>query len=84
MREEFVKQAVIHADETVLHMLKEEGKDPTSKSRMRVYASSKRADKQIRFFDWRNSRKGECAKEYLKGFHDVFVTDEYSGYNKVA
>ena len=83
LQEELVKQAVIHADETVLQVLKEEGKDPTSESRMWVYASSKRADKQIRLFDYRNSRKGECAKEFLKGFHGVLVTDGYSGYNKV-
>lgn len=65
LREELVKQAVIHADETVLQVLKEEGKDPTTESRMWVYASSKRADKQIRLFDYRDSRKGECAKEIL-------------------
>jgi len=40
MREELVKQAVIHADVTVFQMLKEKGKDPTSVSRMWVYASS--------------------------------------------
>ena len=51
---------------------------------MWVYASSKRADKQIRLFDYRDSRKGECAKEFLKGFHGVLVTDGYSGYNKVS
>ena len=83
LREELVKQAVVHADETVLQVLKEPGKDPASESRMWVYASSKRADKQIRLFDYRDSRKGECAKEFLTGFHGVLVTDGYSGYNKV-
>lgn len=40
MREEIVKQAVIHTDMTVFQMLKEKGKEPTSESRMWVYASS--------------------------------------------
>ena len=83
LREELVKQAVIHADETVLQVLKEPGKDPASESRMWVYASSKGADKQIRLFDYRDSRKGECAKDFLKDFHGILVTDGYSGYNKV-
>ena len=83
LREELLKQAVIHGDETVLQVLKEEGKAPTSESRMWVYASSKRANKQIRLFDYRDSRKGECAKEFLEGFHGILVTDGYSGYNKV-
>ena len=51
---------------------------------MWAYASSKRADKQLRLFDNRDSRKGECAKEFLEGFHGVLVTDGYSGYNKVS
>ena len=83
LQEELVKQAVIHADETVIQVLKEPGKDPTSESRMWAYASSKRTDRQIRLFDYRDSRKGECAKEFLEGFHGVLVTDGYSGYNKV-
>ena len=83
LQEELVKQAVVHADETVLQVLKEEGKDPTSESRMWVYASSGRADRQIRLFDYRDSRKGECAKEFLEGFHGILVTDGYSGYSKV-
>ena len=83
LREALVKQAVIHADETVIQVLKEPGKEPTSESRMWAYASSKHADRQIRLFDYRDSRKGECAKEFLNGFHGVLVTDGYSGYNKV-
>ena len=84
LREELLKQAVIHGDETVLQVLKEEGKAATSESRMWVYASSKRAKEQIRLFNYRDSRRGECAKEFLEGFHGILVTDGYNGYNKVS
>lgn len=83
MRQTLVSQNVIHADETVLQVLKEKDRPASAESRMWVYASSKRADVQIRCFDYRNSRSGDCAKEFLEGFHSVLVSDGYGGYNKV-
>lgn len=83
MREALRLHPVIHADETKLQVLKEEGRKPTDESRMWVYASAKRADIQIRCFDYRNSRSGDCAKDFLDGFHGVLISDGYSGYNKV-
>ena len=50
---------------------------------MWVYTSAKRADIQLRCFEYRESRSGGCAKEFLKGFSGVLITDGYSGYNKV-
>ena len=83
LRKELLGQRVIHADETVLQVLKEKDKTPTSDSRMWVYASSKRAEQQIRCFDYRDSRSGKCAEEYLQGFEGVVVSDGYSGYNRL-
>jgi len=82
-REELIRQHVIHADETVLQVLKEEGRSPTSESRMWVYASSARSETQIRCFDYHDNRAGQCAKGFLDGFHGVLISDGYSGYNKV-
>ena len=39
MKTHLLKQPVIHADETVIQVLKEEGKKPSSESRMWVYCS---------------------------------------------
>lgn len=83
IQEELLSQAVIHADETVLQVLKEENRDPTAKSRMWVYASGKRCGNQARCFVYRDSRSGECAKDFLTDFHGILVADGYSGYNKV-
>ena len=83
MKEKLLKQGVIHADETVIQVLKEEGRSPTSESRMWVYASSKRADVQIRIFEYRDSRSGDCAVEFLGDFHGILISDGYSGYNKL-
>lgn len=83
MKEKLLKQGVIHADETVIQVLKEEGRSPTSESRMWVYASSKRADVQIRIFEYRDSRSGDCAVEFLGDFHGILISDGFSGYNKL-
>ena len=78
---ELLRQAVIHADETVLQVNKEPGRDATAESRIWAYASSKRAARQIRCFRYEQSRKGACAEEVLGGYTGVVVSDGYSGYN---
>ena len=83
MKEKLLKQGVIHADETVIQVLKEDGRSPTSESRMWVYASGKRAEPQIRIFEYRDSRSGDCAVEFLGGFQGILISDGFSGYNKV-
>ena len=78
---ELLRQAVIHADETVLQVNKEPGRDATAESRIWAYASSKRADRQIRYFRYEESRKGACAEKVLGGYTGVVISDGYSGYN---
>ena len=83
IRSELLTQSTIHADETVIQVLKEKGKPATSESRMWVYSSAKRADIQLRCFEYQESRSGKWAKTFLEGFSGVLITDGYSGYNKV-
>ena len=74
---------MIHADETVMQVHKEKDRPDTSESRMWVYSSAKRADIQLRCFEYRESRSGKWAGNFLEGFSGVLITDGYSGYNKV-
>ena len=83
IRSELLTQSTIHADETVMQVLKEKGKPASSESRMWVYSSAKRADIQLRCFEYRESRNGKWAKTFLEGFSGVLITDGYSGYNKI-
>ena len=78
---ELHEQAVIHADETVLQVNKEPGRDATDESRIWAYASSKHAERQIRYFRYEQSRKGACAEKVLGDYSGVVVSDGYSGYN---
>ena len=81
---ELLRQAVIHADETVLQVNKEPGRDATAESRIWAYASSKRATRQIHCFCYEQSRKGACAERVLGGFTGVVISDGYSGYNVLS
>ena len=83
-RKELLNQAVIHADETVVQVNREPGRAATEESRIWAYASSGRADHQVRYFRYEPSRKGACAEEVLKGFRGVLVCDGYSGYNVLS
>ena len=83
MKQQLRKETLIHADETVVQVLKEPDKPATSESRMWVYASGEISKTPVRIFEYQPDRKGERAKNFLHGFSGFLVTDGYAGYNKV-
>jgi len=83
MKEELLKQEVIHADETTLQVLKEEGRKPSSESRMWVYVAGNSASNPIILYEYQPTRSGEHARRFLEGFTGYLQTDGYSGYEKV-
>ena len=84
MKKQLLKQTVIHADETVVQVLREENRKATDESRMWVYSSGGNDMDNITLFEYRPTRAGENARNYLKGFKKYLQTDGYSGYNKVT
>ena len=52
MKQELLTHSVIHADETVVQILKEDGKPATSESRMWLYASAALLRHQVRLFEY--------------------------------
>ena len=83
MKQQIREEHVIHADETVVQVLKEPDKPATSESRMWGYASGEYSLKPIRSFEYQSDRKGDRAKAFLRGFSGCLVTDGYAGYNYV-
>lgn len=83
MKAYLLKQAVICADETVIQVLKEEGKKPSSESRMWVYCSGNTGKAPVVLFEYQATRSGEHARRFLQGFTQFLQTDGYAGYNKV-
>ena len=84
MHELLLAVTVIHADETRMQVLHEEGRKATSESRMWVYCNGKMNDRSIVIFDYKPTRKGANAQEFLNGFIGYLVRDGFSGYHKVT
>lgn len=83
MHDELLRADVIHADETPVQVLKEQGRPATAQSRMWVYATSKRASRQVRCFDYQETRSGDCAVGFLGDFKGIVVSDGCASYNKL-
>lgn len=83
LHKKLLQEDIIHADETVLQVLKEFNKTPQSNSYMWLYRTGKYAAHPIALYNYQPTRSGDSAQEFLKGFHGYLQTDGYSGYNKV-
>ena len=83
MKQELLSHSVIHADETVVQVLKEDNKPATSESRMWLYASAALLRHQVRIFEYQPDRSGKRPESFLRGFTGCLVTDGYTGYNQV-
>ena len=65
MHELLLAGQVIHADETRIQVLHEDGRDATTDSKMWVYCNGKKNDRSIVIFDYQPTRKGENAQAFL-------------------
>lgn len=83
MKAKLPECGVIHADETVVQVHKEEGKSNTSESRMWVYTSGPYEKYPIRYFEYQPNRSGKHPAALLKDFKGCLVTDGYAGYDQV-
>jgi transposase len=83
LHEQILQHGVLHADETTLQVLHEEGKTPQSKSYMWLYRTGGDAKQPIVLYEYQPDRKAERPKEFLKGFHGYLHTDGYSGYHRL-
>jgi len=82
MKKHLMTEPLIHADESVLQVLKEEGRKATTESRMWVYTSGRSPTPAV-LFEYQPTRSGQHARKFLEGFSGYLQTDGYSGYNAV-
>jgi len=75
LHEELLKEKYLHADETPVQVLNEEGKENTTKSYMWVYSTSSNTKRGIRIFKYTPGRTGDYAKDFLEGFSGYLHTD---------
>lgn len=84
MREILIKREVLHADETVLQVLKEPGKKPQSNSYMWLYRTSGDTNSPIVLYEYQPDRAAKRPKEFLEGFNGYLHTDGYSAYHNLS
>jgi len=83
MRDVLLDGSLIHMDETVVQVLKEPGKAPTSNSYMWVQTGGP-PDKQVVLYDYDSSRSAKVPTRLLEGYQGYLMTDGYDGYNEIA
>jgi len=83
MEKQLITYPVMHCDETVVQILKEPDKPPTSKSYMWVRVGGP-PTQPVRLFHYAPSRSGSVVSELLEGYQGYLQTDDYAGYNAVA
>ncbi|HZK01943.1 MAG TPA: IS66 family transposase [Anaerovoracaceae bacterium] len=83
LHKELCKREIVHSDESRLQVLKEEGKKPQSDSFMWLHCTGNDGKPPIVLYDYRRTRSGDNAVEFLKGFTGYHHCDGFSGYNKL-
>jgi transposase len=83
MRDTLFDGPFMHMDETVVQVLKEKDKSPTSNSYMWVQAGGP-PGKPVVIYDYAPSRSGAVPTRLLLGYRGYLMTDGYDGYNALA
>jgi transposase len=80
LRDILFDSAFLHMDETVVQVLKEDGKTPTSTSYMWVQTGGP-PDRPVVLYDYDQSRSSAVPVRLLEGYQGYLMTDGYDGYN---
>lgn len=83
MKEQLLKQEVLHADETVLQVLQEPGKKANTNSYEWLYRTSGCAEHPIVLYEYQPTRSSSHPKRFLEGFSGYLHTDGYAGYHNL-
>ncbi|MCP4159859.1 MAG: IS66 family transposase [Deltaproteobacteria bacterium] len=83
MREIAINGTMINMDETTVQVLKENNREPNSKSYMWVMVGGS-VEKKVVLFNYSPTRKQEKPLTLLEGFKGILQTDGYAAYNKAV
>lgn len=83
MRDHLLAHDIIHCDETVVQVLKEPDKPPTSNAYMWVQVGGG-VQQPVILFDYDAHRSQEVPVRLLDGWQGYLMTDGYTGYNRVV
>ena len=79
MRAELLSHTRIHADETVVQVLKEPGREAKQKSRMWLFCAAE-CDVPVYIFEYHQTRGKHVAHDFLNNWSGTLTTDGYKPY----
>ena len=83
MRGRLLEHEVLHADETVLQVLREPSKKANTNSYMWLYRTSGEAQHPIVLYEYQPTRSSVHPKRFLSDFKGYLHADGYDGYHKL-
>lgn len=83
LKQELLKQDLLHADETTLEVLCEPDRAAEMKSYMWLYRTSGDTSRHVVLYDYQMGRSGKFAADYLKDFRGFLHCDGFGGYRKL-
>lgn len=82
MRKIALEESVLHADETTVQVIREDGRPATSKSYMWMYRTGRTAPPCI-LYDYQTTRAAKHPMKFLKDFSGKLHVDGYVGYEAI-
>lgn len=80
LKEEIQSGPLINADETTVQVLKEPGREPTTKSYMWLFRGGQ-VEKPALIYQYHMTRSSQVAKEFFGDYEGYVQTDGYLGYD---
>jgi transposase len=77
---ELLTNDILHADESSLQVIKEDGRKASQKSYMWMYHTGKYSSRHVALFEYQPTREGKHPLEFLEGFSGFLHVDAYAGY----
>ncbi|MEG2546792.1 MAG: IS66 family transposase [Niameybacter sp.] len=83
-KKDLLERELLFADETTLQVLREPGKEATSKSYMWLYRTGDDGlDKPVVIYEYQPSRSAQHPKLFLSGYRGYLHVDGYEAYHKL-
>jgi len=80
---ELLKNDILHADETTVQVIKEDGREASQKSYMWMYHTGRDTQHHVALFDYKPTRESKHPLAFLEGYGGFLHVDAYAGYNEL-
>ena len=81
LKDELLKNEIIHADESTHQVINEKGRKASQKSYMWAYFTGRDSPRQVILFEYQETRAKEHPLKFLEGYSGKVHVDAYAGYH---